>query len=126
MTETTEGAAPVWAGAPPSQQRAWWPVHEFLEAVVQQANYGPLPLAGTPSWCALSDGDPRKLLAVAVEGEHHVLRVEVAQEHLAEASKAVAAGADWPAISRTMFRRCSAYIPRRKEVAAPCPPQTMS
>jgi hypothetical protein len=78
-----------------SRQVSWWPVHQFLEAVVAQANVGPLPLAGTPGWCALADGDPRKLLALAVAGEHHVLRMETAQEALAEASKAVSAAADW-------------------------------
>lgn len=121
MTESSnaEEAGPVWAGAPPSRQRAWWPVHEFIKAVVQQANYGPIPAAGTPSWCQLADGDPRKLLAVAMDGEHHVLRTEVAQEQRAEASKAVAASEDWPAISRSIRRHRAAYIPRTrtKEVA---------
>lgn len=111
MTEIKE-AGPLWAGAPPSQQRAWWPVHEFLEAVLQQANCGPLPGAGTPSWCELADGDPRKLLAVAIDGEHHVLRVETAQEQHAEASKAIAAAADWPQISRDIRRRSEVRIPR--------------
>jgi hypothetical protein len=37
----------------------------------------------------MSDGDPRKLLALAVDGEHHVLRKEVAQTARAEASRAV-------------------------------------
>lgn len=113
MIETTqEEAGPEWAGAPPSQQRAWWPVHEFLEAVLQQANCGPLPAAGTPSWCEIADGDPRKLLAVAIDGEHHVLRVETAQEQRAEASKAVAAASDWPQISREIRRRSGVRIPR--------------
>ncbi|AYE93449.1 hypothetical protein C0J29_00080 [Mycobacterium paragordonae] len=106
-------AGPQWAGAPPSQQCAWWPVHEFLEAVVQQANYGQIPAPGTPSWCALADGDPRKLLSVAIAGEHHVLRVETAQEQFAEASKAIAGSADWSATARAIGRRREAYIPRR-------------
>ncbi|ART69104.1 hypothetical protein BTO20_11370 [Mycobacterium dioxanotrophicus] len=62
------------AGSPASQQVSWWPVHQFLESVVAQANYGPLPIAGTPAWQQLADGDPRKLLAVAMSGEHWVLR----------------------------------------------------
>lgn len=107
-------AGPQRAGAPLSQQRAWWPVHQFLEAVVAQANYGPIPAAGTPSWCTLSDGDPRKLLAVAIDGEHHVLRVEAAQERHAELSKDIAAAEDWPAVARRIHRgRGPAHIPRR-------------
>ncbi|BDB45393.1 MULTISPECIES: DUF2742 domain-containing protein [Mycobacterium] len=113
MTDSQEvRGRPFGAGPPPSQQRAWWPVHEFLEAVVQQANYGPIPAAGTPPWCALADGDPRKLLAVAIDGEHHVLRVETAQEAAADASKAVAAAADWPAVAREIRSRAGAYIRR--------------
>jgi len=100
------------AGAP-SRQVSWWPVHEFLEQLLAQSNYGPIPDAGTPSWQQLESGDPRKLLAVAVAGEHHTLRMETAQEHRAEASKAVAAGEDWPAVARRIHRgRGPAYIPR--------------
>lgn len=104
------------AGPPaPSQQVSWWPVHEFLEAAVAQANHGPLPIAGTPAWCALSDGDPRKLLSVAIAGQHHVLRVEVAQEHRAEASREIAAAGDWSALAgRIRNRNGSAYVPRRR------------
>ncbi|MGV0624968.1 DUF2742 domain-containing protein [Mycolicibacter minnesotensis] len=101
-----------------SQQVAWWPVHEFLTAVLAQANAGPLPVAGTPAWCSLADSDHRKLLALAVAGEHHVLRMEVAQEAAAEASKAIAAANDWPEVSRAIRAgRGRAYIPRRKETA---------
>lgn len=81
-----------------SRTVAWWPVHEFVAALIAQA--GTPPTAGTPAWLALGDGDPAKLLALAVAGEHHVLRMEIAQEHLTEASKAVAASADWPAMAR--------------------------
>lgn len=97
-------------GFPASRQVSWWPAHEFLQAVVQQANCGPIPDAGTPAWQALADGDPRKLLALAVAGEHHVLRVEIAQEAMAEASRSVAASADWSRVGRD---RGNAYIPRR-------------
>lgn len=51
-----------------SQQASWWPTHEFLAAVLVQVNTGPLPIAGTPSWCALAGDDPNKLLALAVAG----------------------------------------------------------
>lgn len=101
------GGRPFGAGVPASQQRSWWSVHVFVAALVSQAEN--LPAAGTPSWCALPDSDPRKLLALAVDGEHHVLRVEMAQEALADASRSVAASADWRDVGRG---RGSAYIPR--------------
>lgn len=81
-----------------SRAVSWWPVHEFVTALIAQADN--IPVAGTPAWCALADGDPGKLLAVAVAGSHHVLRVEMAQEARAEASKAIAGAVDWPAVSR--------------------------
>lgn len=88
-----------------SQQVSWWPVHEFLEAVLTKANVGPLPWAGAPSWCELADGDPRKLLALAVAGEHHVLRVEVAQTAHAQASRAIASTTDWPQVAQEIRSR---------------------
>lgn len=101
-----------------NRQIAWWPCHEFLSEYLAKANLGDLPAAGTPSWCALADGDPRKLVALAVDGEHHVLRCEVAQEARAQASKAVAAAEDWPAVARQIRAgRGPAFIPRRKESA---------
>lgn len=97
-----------------SRQVAWWPVHEFLAALLAQANTAP-PLAGTPAWCALADTDPAKLLALAQAGEHAVLRWETDQEHRTEASHAVAASTDWPALARRIQRgRGPAYIPRKK------------
>ncbi|WP_083420365.1 DUF2742 domain-containing protein [Mycolicibacterium llatzerense] len=106
------------AGIPESRQVAWWPVHEFIEAAVAQANCGPLPTPGTPAWCALADGDPRKLLALAAAGEHHVLRTETAQEIWAEAAKSIAESQDWDAVRRDSRRRAQAtrsgaFIPRR-------------
>jgi len=91
-----------------SRSVAWWPVHEFMAALVAQAN--DLPVAGTPDWCLLGDGDPRKLLAVAVAGEHHVLRVETAQEVHADASKSVASAADWSGVAREMRQRQEARL----------------
>jgi hypothetical protein len=95
-----------------SQQVSWWPVHEFLEAVLAQANVGPLALAGTPAWTSLSDVDPRKLLALAAEGEHHVLRKEVAQAAHAEASRAISGAADWSAVSREIRQRATFFQDR--------------
>lgn len=101
-----------------SRSVSWWPVHEFLAAVLAQANAAP-PAAGTPAWMVLADSDPAKLLALAVAGEHHVLRMELGQEALADASKAISAVADWPAVSREVRQRAEARrsgvrIERRK------------
>ncbi|MEC4763357.1 DUF2742 domain-containing protein [Mycobacterium sherrisii] len=107
-------AGPARAGSPASELVYWWPVHKFVEAVVAQANIGPLPVAGTPTWRELADGDPRKLLALAVAGEHHVLRVETAQQARADASKTIAANHDWSSLARSIRNRDDAYIPRRR------------
>lgn len=87
-----------------SRSVSWWPVHRFVAALVAQANTA-LPAAGTPAWQAVADGDPRKLLAVAVAGEHHVLRMETAQEQLTDTAKAVARSADWPKVAREIQQR---------------------
>lgn len=101
-----------------SREVIWWPVHEFVSALVAQVNAA-LPIAGTPSWCALADGDARKLLAVALAGEHHVLRVELEQAARVEASKAVAASTDWVSLARFNRDRAEAitrgrYIQRKR------------
>lgn len=87
-----------------SQEVNWWATHEFITALVEQATTV-LPWAGTPSWSALHDDDPRKLLALAVAGEHHVLRVEVAQAVRAQAAEDVWTGEDWSQVARQVQRR---------------------
>lgn len=91
-----------------SQQVNWWEAHLFMQAALAQANCGPLPWPGTPAWCAMSDGDPRKMLALAEFGEHHALRVETAQAALADASRDVSASADWSQIAREVQQRQAA------------------
>lgn len=95
-----------------SEQVSWWSVHEFVQAVLAQANVGPLPPAGTPEWMALADGDPRKLLALATAGEHHVLRIETAQAAMAATSREISGAADWAAISREIRGRNDFYTSR--------------
>lgn len=103
------------AGAPASQQVSWWPTHEFIGAMVAKANAGPLPTAGTPQWCELADSDPRKLLALAMSGEHWALHTELAQERRAEASREIAAAGGWAALAKRIAQgRGPAYIPRRE------------
>lgn len=104
---TTETRPLAGAGSPASQTVSWWPTHEFISALAAQ--YNNLPTAGTPAWQQLPDTDPRKLIALAAAGEHHVLRVEVAQQNMADASKAVAASTNWSTVGRP---RGTAYIPR--------------
>ncbi|MGV0735270.1 DUF2742 domain-containing protein [Mycobacterium syngnathidarum] len=105
----------VGAGAPQSQQVSWWPAHEFITAMVNKANAGPLPTAGTPQWCELADNDPRKLLALAASGEHWVLHTELAQEKRAEASRDIAAAGGWSALAKRIARgRGDAYVPRKR------------
>ena len=93
-----------------SQQVSWWDTHLFITELTKHCD--DLPAAGTPAWCALTNDDSRKLLALAVAGEHHVLRVETAQEALAAASRTVSAAADWSAIANEIRRRREVYIPR--------------
>jgi len=92
-----------------AQQVSWWDTHVFISKLTAHLN---LPPAGTPEWCAMADGDPRKLLALAVAGEHHVLRVEVAQEAHAEASKAISCAVDWSKVAREIQHRNSFYADR--------------
>jgi hypothetical protein len=94
-----------------SRQVSWLPVHEFVKAVLDQANG--YPMAGTPAWCSLAHDDPKKWAAVLDAGQHHALRVELAQEARAEASRDIAAAADWSAEARSIAQgRGAAYIPR--------------
>lgn len=100
-----------------SSQVSWWSVHEFVARVLERT--GEWPMAGTPEWVALPVDSPKKIAALFDAARHHALRVELAQETRAEASKAVAAGEDWSALAqRTAQGRGSAYIPRQREEVA--------
>lgn len=97
-------ARPTGAGSPASQEVSWWATHIFITELVAQSN-ATLPWAGTPSWRALDDRDPRKLLALALAGEHHVLRVETAQHAVAEAGEAISGAANWSSVAQLVKRR---------------------
>ncbi len=88
-----------------SQEICWWSVHQFITALVAQGNNDSLPWAGTPEWAALSDGDPRKLLSLAVAGEHWTLRVQIGQEQRAQAAEDVWGGEDWRQVAQQVQRR---------------------
>ena len=97
---------------------SWWSVHEFVQRYLDTA--GHYPPAGTPAWCELADGDRRKWAALLDAAQHHVLRVETAQQALADASKAVAADEDWAAIAGEIRSREEFYADRpwlRREAA---------
>ena len=96
-----------------SQQVSWWAVHEFVAAVLDQANG--YPMAGTPAWCSLAHDDPMKLAAVLDAGQHHALRIETEQQARAEASRDVAAATDWSRVAQYIVQgRGAAYVPRVK------------
>lgn len=82
-----------------SSQVSWWATHVFITALVDQANTT-LPWAGTPAWRALDDADPRKLLALAVAGEHWILRTEIGQDAIAQANQDVWTGQFAPTVAR--------------------------
>jgi hypothetical protein len=90
-----------------SQAISWWSVHEFAAPHLDRA--GTWPMAGTPAWCAMPDDDPRKLAALLDAAQHWALGVETAQETCADASKAVAASADWPAVAQEIHQRQDFY-----------------
>jgi hypothetical protein len=94
----------------PSQQVSFAEALAFLERVAPDRDPSLWP--GTPSWCDLDDSDPRKLLALAQFGVHHALRVEVAQQARADASRAVSASADWPAVAREIHARNTFHAER--------------
>jgi len=64
--------------------------------------------------------DRRKWAALLAAAEHHVLRVETAQEEHAEAAKDIAAAADWSAIAKEIRTRAYFYSaqPWLKRVAS--------
>jgi hypothetical protein len=75
-------------------------------------------MVGTPTWCAVHDDDPIKLAAIFNAAQHWTLRIETAQEAMAEASHEISGVADWSATAQSKFRHDSAiaygtyYIPR--------------
>lgn len=96
-----------------SRQVAWFEVYEFVAELLSET--GSWPTAGTPSWAALPDDDPRKLAAVLAAGTHWALRVDCEQTVRAQASQDISTAAKWKAVAQQIHRgRGPAYIPRRK------------
>lgn len=93
-----------------SQQCSWWTVHIYVEPILTQAHSW--PVVGSPAWCELADGDPRKLAALFDAAQHHALRVEIAQEARCAASREISAAADWAAIAQEVRNRGEFYAAR--------------
>lgn len=109
--------APVSSANPESRQVAWSEVYAFAQkwAAGQGITLDPIVIAGTPQWCGMPDDDARKLMALIAGGVREALSNDTRQGDLAEASKAIAASADWGRISRaTRAGRGPNYIPRER------------
>lgn len=92
-------------------QVAWWEVHSWVQPYLDAA--GSWPMAGTPEWVALPDDHPAKLAALLDGARHWALRVDTAQEAMAQASRAISAAAPWSAIARRIHQgKPDSYIPR--------------
>lgn len=89
----------------------WWAVHLYAEPTLSEV--GSWPLVGSLPWQALPTDDPAKLAAVLDAARHWALRVETAQDALAEASREISAAADWTELATSIHRRRGVYIPRR-------------
>lgn len=81
------------------------------------------PLLGSIEWQRLNDRDPLKVAAVYQAAMERALYYEATQIALGEASKAIAAAADWPAVAQSARRHADAvdsgtYIPRERDTAA--------
>lgn len=99
----------------------WWPVHTYVLPVLDRV--GTWPMAGTLAWSALDNDDPAKIAALFDAARHHALRVDAAQEALAQASRDIAGAVDSQSIARGVLRQewrrtAGVYIPRKgSEVA---------
>lgn len=93
-----------------SQQVSWWSVHQAVSPLLTSVESW--PLLGTPEWCALPDGDLRKVAALFDAAQHWSLRMETCQQGLAQAAHDVSAGEDWSAIAAEMRARDEVYIRR--------------
>lgn len=106
--------------SPESRQVSWVEVYAFAQkwAAGQGIMLNPSVIAGTPQWCGMPDEDAHKLMALIIGGVREALRNDTYQSDLAEASKAIAACADWSVMARSNRQRADAiasgtYIPRR-------------
>lgn len=123
MIEKKEVKAPVIVPgpSPASGQVSWFETYCYSVRLANghDVQLSSLPLPGTALWCGMGDDDDRKLLALVLGGVRDALRNDTYQSQMAEASKAVAASADWSAVARWNRDRAAArasgvYIERRR------------
>lgn len=76
-----------------SRMVAWFEVYTFVHALLPET--GSWPRAGSPSWAALDDDDPRKIAAVLEAGVHWALRIDAAQTEQAEISHDLSTDSEW-------------------------------
>ncbi len=91
-----------------SRTVVWVPVHDYATRLATQLGVDlgdRLPYPGTLSWLALPDDSRAKKAAMLLAASQRVLHIEIEQECQAEASRAVAASADWPSIAREAQQR---------------------
>jgi hypothetical protein len=93
-----------------SRQVDWYSVCRFVEPLLAQVDYW--PMAGTVSWQQLDATDPAKWAALLDAARHHALRVDTAQNAMAEASRTISGAVDWPEVARQIRRRADVYISR--------------
>jgi len=88
-----------------SRQVAYLPVYELLSPLLGDPGLVP----GSPVWCQLDGTDPAKWQAVLWAAVWWAVAEDARQSELADASKQVAASADWSQIGRP---RPASYVPR--------------
>lgn len=95
-----------------SQQCSWWSVHDFVLPKLELVDGW--PLVGSPAWVDLEDRSRIKWAALLDAARHWALRLETCQQAQADASKEIAASADWSVVAQRIARgRGAAYIPRK-------------
>lgn len=77
----------------------WWPVHTFVEPLLD--TIGEWPMVGTQAWCELAADDPRKWAALADAAQHWALRVDNNQQALCDAGEALSKAENWSRIAQS-------------------------
>lgn len=100
---------------------AYTEVRSYVQRIVG-THGGPAPVAGSPAWCGLADGDRAKLLAVLHAGTLAVLEDSLAalaerRQASKEAAVEVSQATDWTAVARRVRDRdqalkSGAYVER--------------
>ncbi len=112
-TQTQDNAPARQCGGDEVSSRAvdWYEVASYVTPLLDRL--GNWPLAGSAAWCALPDGDPRKIAGLFDAARRWALWADSRKEALAQASRDVSASADWSKIaSEIRQRQRSAYVRR--------------